>query len=344
MTGPAISQSIHSTKYQKSVHAQSDIPEYHTASGVPFAGSLDVGHPRSLLSLNEDQQGDAGGDWQGDCEKPLGCNFPASGTCGGGEPKWHKQVFSPRQAEMHLEQLNLRALPFDEDTAATANPKEKLQISLWRSMATDMAGGCRQLISGTDERIKAVELIAEAAPNFGNLCDIFAQALGASMRTQTPLKVPPILLLGKPGVGKTHASAAIANALDTDVVALSMTTTTSVNPLAGTDMVWRNRLASGMVAKALIEGRTASPIFILDELDKAFCVADEADPLAPLHTYLEAETARNSRDEFLELPFAADGILWIATANSLDGLAPSIVDRMLVLEIVSTRRERKCAW
>ena len=308
------------------------LPDEKDYSDVSASGKEEVPPPAAVAASAAVCHRDTLYDCHADAEKPLGCSFHGDSTLQPGQPTWFKQVFSPRLAELQLEGVNLRPLPFEEDASDAAHGKNKLQTSLWRNMATDVSGGCRRLISGTAQQIGAINLVARNAPNFGPLCDIFVQALGASLLAKTPLSIPPILLLGPPGIGKTHVSTAIANALDTAAVTLSMTTITAVNPLGGTALVWRDA-KPGLVAKALMEGKTASPVFILDEMDKAYHQAGEADPLAPLHVFLEAQTAGSFRDEFLDVPVAADALIWIATANSLASIAPSIIDRMLVLQI-----------
>ena len=107
-------------------------------------------------------------------------------------------------------------------------------------------------------------------------------------------------------------------------------------------MTWKNPRI-GMVAQALLEGETACPVILLDEIDKAFRLSGDADPLGPLHALMEPETARNFPDEFLEMPVAADDVIWISTANSVDNVAPSILDRHLILEIAAPDRDQMSA-
>lgn len=56
-------------------------------------------------------------------------------------------------------------------------------------------------------------------------------------------------------------------------------------------------------------------------------------PLAFLHSVLERENAQTFTDEYLTIPMRADHAIWILTANSTEGLAPSIVDRLTAFEI-----------
>lgn len=268
--------------------------------------------------------------WLDDPERELGAAYRVSDGARPSPHLWRKQVFLPSCANERLEAHNLRALPGCNEATDALQGKEGQQIVQWRTMATEKFCGCRDLVIGTAGQVRAVRDFSGIAPNFGILAEVFAEALLASHVTQTPLSVPPILLLGPPGVGKTFMSGQIGSAF----LAVSMTTTTAVNPLGGTEMVWKSP-KMGMVAKALLDGGTACPVILLDEIDKCFAISGEASPLDPLHALLEPETARNFRDEYLEFSIAADAVIWIATANSIDNIAPSILDRMLVLHVAA---------
>lgn len=246
---------------------------------------------------------------------------------------WQKQIFSPSAATDRISELETSMAGGSGISSSDPLPfKQTQQAAWWRKMAGDAAHGYRRLVIGTDEQCAAVGNIAKIAPNFRALTDLFRQALRASQITATALHLPPVLLLGPPGIGKTYVSSRIAKAIATGFLPISMTTATGLNPLAGTDLVWGNPKI-GKVAEALIEGETASPIIVLDELDKAFHIRGEADPLAPLHALLEPENSSAFRDEYLELPLACDAVIWIFTANDIVGIAPSILDRLLVLDI-----------
>jgi ATP-dependent Lon protease len=209
-------------------------------------------------------------------------------------------------------------------------------------MHEDAASGWRPRLMARPEHVATLDDLRPTMPNFAALLEIVGDAIAASLNTGTSVRMPPMLLLGPPGVGKSHAAAAIAAALGAPTVSLSMTTTTSVNPLGGTDAVWRNPKL-GVIAQKLIAEPCASPIMFLDEIDKAFTSGSHDRPLDPLHALLEPQTAGVFRDEFLELDFDASGIIWIATANGLDGIAPSIVDRFVVLEVEAPATDRMAA-
>jgi ATP-dependent Lon protease len=102
--------------------------------------------------------------------------------------------------------------------------------------------------------------------------------------------------------------------------------------LIGHSLSWRGCRA-GLLARTLIEYTSASPLVFVDEIDKALW-NDHGDPLDMFHTLPEPENARAFVDAYIaEAPVRADMAFWIATANDVSGLKPSLLDRFLVLTI-----------
>ena len=101
---------------------------------------------------------------------------------------------------------------------------------------------------------------------------------------------------------------------------------------SGLAPVWRAS-GPGKVAKLLIEGSHACPLVVIDEIEKASPINPNEKPTDVLHSFLERENAARFVDEFVDLPIRADHIFWFATANSLDPLPGSIVDRLIVFTV-----------
>ena len=102
--------------------------------------------------------------------------------------------------------------------------------------------------------------------------------------------------------------------------------------LVGHSLSWRGA-RPGLLARTLIETSCASPIVFVDEIDKALW-KDHGDPLDIFHTLLEPENARSFIDAYIaEASISADKVFWIATANGVTNLKPSLLDRFLVLTI-----------
>jgi hypothetical protein len=83
------------------------------------------------------------------------------------------------------------------------------------SIIQDSRSPERDLILGDDDKAARITEIAETMPNFADVVAIIVGALKASQRGRLPLRLPPLLLVGPPGIGKTHFVNKIANAMQT---------------------------------------------------------------------------------------------------------------------------------
>jgi ATP-dependent Lon protease len=108
------------------------------------------------------------------------------------------------------------------------------------------------------------------------------------------------------------------------------------NVLSGADKNWGNS-STGIVFNALAEGEFANPVIVLDEIDKASSSSVshgiDRNPLNELLALLEPITAREHKDRCAEIRVDARHIVWIATANSLDGLSAPLLSRFKLILI-----------
>jgi ATP-dependent Lon protease len=190
-------------------------------------------------------------------------------------------------------------------------------------------GGERYLIKPSSP--DALDSLYDDCPNFTEVIDDLKKSLALALSGNEPINFTPLLLLGEPGVGKTHFAKRLADVLGTGHEFVSMSSLTAGWILSGASSQWTGAKA-GKVASTLIHGGYANPLMVLDEVDKAGGDA-RYDPMGALYGLLEHETAQKFKDEFIELDIDASHLLWVATANDERSLPEPILNRMNVYAV-----------
>jgi ATP-dependent Lon protease len=175
------------------------------------------------------------------------------------------------------------------------------------------------------------EGLAAELPNFRDVLDDLRKQLALCLETDDPVELAPVLLLGDPGIGKTHFARKVSQLLGTGYGFVSMSSLTAGWVLSGASSQWRNARA-GKVFETLVNGDYANPVLVVDEIDKT-SADSHYDPLGALYSLLEPETAAEFVDEFAEIPLDCSEIVWVATANDASRIPEPILNRMNVYEI-----------
>ena len=168
-------------------------------------------------------------------------------------------------------------------------------------------------------------------PNFTNALDDVKRHVALSQDSRDGLEVTPMLLLGPPGIGKTHFARKLAELLGTGMSLLPMSSMTAGWLLSGSSSQWKGA-KPGKVFEALVDGQYANPVIVVDEIDKASTDA-QYDPLGAMYSLLEHDTAGAFMDEFAEVAIDASQVIWIMTANDERSIPEPILNRMNVFEI-----------
>jgi ATP-dependent Lon protease len=186
-------------------------------------------------------------------------------------------------------------------------------------------------------RMPSIDDLAVSLPNFEEPLDDIRKQIALCLETDDRLELMPMLLLGEPGIGKTHFAKQLARLLGTTSHYVAMSSLTAGWVLSGASSQWRNA-KPGKVFDALVHGSYANPVITVDEIDKATGDA-QYDPLGALYALLEHDTAQSFIDEFAEVPINAGNVVWIATANDARAIPEPLMNRMNVYEIPSPDRE-----
>lgn len=183
--------------------------------------------------------------------------------------------------------------------------------------------------------IKKAGLRLEAAKSrFENLVEPIVRlqtelVLAGAMKPEK-FRITPILLLGDPGIGKTYLATELCKALDVPMEKLSAGGAQGGFQLTGLHPSWQSA-KSGSLFALLAKGKSAAPVVVIDEVDK---IRDSNCPVLPvLLDLLEPDTAKRFKDEFFEMEFDASRIIFVLTANSLDGVPTPLLSRVEVFDV-----------
>ena len=179
--------------------------------------------------------------------------------------------------------------------------------------------------------LPAMDHLYEELPNFTEVLDDVRRQLALCHDSRDALEITPMLLLGPPGIGKTHFAREISHLLGTGMGFISMSSLTAGWVLSGASSQWKGA-RPGKVFETLVDGAYANPVMVVDEIDKAR--AEHAyDPLGALYSLLEQDTAGAFTDEFAEVAIDASQVIWVATANDERSIPEPILNRMNVFEV-----------
>jgi len=188
--------------------------------------------------------------------------------------------------------------------------------------------------------LPVMEQLYEDLPNFSAVLDDIKRQLSLCVTSRDRLELAPMLLLGDPGIGKTHFAKRVANLLGTGFGFISMSSLTAGWIIGGASSQWKNA-KPGKVFETFLRGEYANPVMVVDEIDKAS--SDGAyDPLGAMYSLLEHDTAKEFIDEFVEVPLDASEVVWVATANDARQIPEPILSRMNVYEIEAPDHDAAC--
>lgn len=181
------------------------------------------------------------------------------------------------------------------------------------------------------ETISGVQRLLEEQPNMAEALEIILGELRARHLSQAPAKLPPLLLCGGPGTGKTRLVTEIARMMGLPHMEIPLAGSADAIKITGLSRYWATA-GSGFIARTLCDNDYANPVFIFDEIEKAGS-SEKGDPHDAMLMLLEENTAKTFRDEFMQVPIDASHGSFLATANSIESLPPPLLSRFIVVEV-----------
>ncbi len=147
------------------------------------------------------------------------------------------------------------------------------------------------------------------------------------------LKSPVICLVGPPGVGKTTIASSIASSLNREFYKISVGGLNDSTELIGSRRTYLGALP-GKIMQALRKCGTKNPVILIDEVDKM--VKDyKGDPASTLLDILDTNQNKTFVDNYIEEPFDLSQVFFILTANDVNLIPDTLLDRLEVINLAS---------
>lgn len=241
-------------------------------------------------------------------------------------PRFGQREFF-KMSELREQMTWLREQSGDNHKALLKTFKKLEEAGPWRDVAKAPAP-------------ELLDSLHEDFPNFTAVTTLIQQRLTlCRVAPEQHLQLPPVLLNGDPGAGKTAYGQRLASILGVRFEKVDLSSTHAAFALTGLESGYSSS-HPGRIWHSLQQG-SLSALWLLDELDKTSESRDGGSQY--LLSLLEPVSASRFTDNCTQLPVNAAHLCYLATSNDIDRIDSPLRSRFEVFEIHAPTEEQMCA-
>jgi len=191
-------------------------------------------------------------------------------------------------------------------------------------------------LAGNIDTRNAADLLKDLREEYPWANDLLSEietAMALSVAGGRPwLSIPPILIVGQPGIGKTRFVRRLSELSGIPLETIHGAGSSDNRDFAGTSRGWSSA-HPGRIVEIFCDTKVANPIVLVDELDKIGGGERNGQTRQTLLAMLEPETRDHYFDEALSAHVDLSFVNWIFTANSTKDLGRPLLSRVRIVHM-----------